>query len=457
MALVRPRLTDHFGIPLAQAKVDFAIPFLDEDIPLYVDPFLLWRSPSQQDQSLHTAMVNSFNHLGLLAKKGKKDEATKIIIALSECDEVGLGLSKTRKGQRIGQKTANELLELFERVPEYNNRGFIHFEEIQFFVDQISKDRISDFACNLIKSFLVDYTMQECQRLAIPTAASIIQIYDYQNQRLVTEKDVYLPVSPVDGSPVIFVPKRWLRFVPWLDFDDYFEHSCPRDRVQREGFGDDRVAVLTFNRHNYGAVLEYVKTKERKKDDCRNDPLFRQIPITSAKRSLATIKNLPSGLQGHADKKYEEESAKLLASLLYPQLDFAQTQSRTDSGVLIRDLIFYNNRAHEFLSDIFARYHSVQLVFELKNVREIEGEHINQLNRYLKDEFGSFGVLVTRNPLPRASFRNTIDLWSGQRKCIIAITDDDLELMVQLFESKQRDPLDVIKMRHAEFSRACPG
>ena len=41
MPIVRPRITDFHGILLPQATTDFAIPFLDEDIPLYVDPFLL--------------------------------------------------------------------------------------------------------------------------------------------------------------------------------------------------------------------------------------------------------------------------------------------------------------------------------------------------------------------------------------------------------------------------------
>jgi hypothetical protein len=39
MTLVRPRLTDYYGVMVAQAEVDFAIPFLDEDLPLAVDPF----------------------------------------------------------------------------------------------------------------------------------------------------------------------------------------------------------------------------------------------------------------------------------------------------------------------------------------------------------------------------------------------------------------------------------
>ena len=41
MTIVRPRLVDYYNVPITQEEVDFAIPFLDEDIPLYLDPFLL--------------------------------------------------------------------------------------------------------------------------------------------------------------------------------------------------------------------------------------------------------------------------------------------------------------------------------------------------------------------------------------------------------------------------------
>jgi hypothetical protein len=64
MALVRPRLSDYHGLCFTQEEAGFAIPFLNDDIPLYVDPFLLWKSPSMQDQALHTALVSTFNHFG---------------------------------------------------------------------------------------------------------------------------------------------------------------------------------------------------------------------------------------------------------------------------------------------------------------------------------------------------------------------------------------------------------
>jgi hypothetical protein len=94
---------------------------------------------------------------------------------------------------------------------------------------------------------------------------------------------------------------------------------------------------------------------------------------------------------------------------------------------------------------------------ELKNVKSLEREHINQLNRYLKSQFGNFGIIVTRKSPPQKIFKNTIDLWSGQRKCILILDDEDIKMMCLLYESKQRFPIDVIKKKFVEFTRACPG
>ena len=213
---------------------------------------------------------------------------------------------------------------------------------------------------------------------------------------------------------------------------------------------------MNYNRDNYGVVEEYIKYKDRGSEDCKNDPFFSQIPVLSAKRKLNEILKLNTGKDNGADKRYEDLSASLMASLFYPHLDFAQTQSRTESGRHIRDLIFYNNRDVDFLDEIFTDYGNRQLVLEMKNVKKIEREHINQLNRYLQNGIGNFGVFLTRNPLPKAMYTNTVDLWSSQRKCIIAITDEDLKLMVDVYESKQRAPIEVLKKKYVEFRRSCP-
>ncbi len=452
MALVRPRLNDFHGLAFTQAEADFAIPFLDDDIPLYVDPFLLWKSPSMQDQALHTAMVSSFNHFGYLAKNGKENEAIEALIRISECQEAGLGSARDKQGKRIGEGTAREVLALFSSIPQIKQGGFEHIEEIQLFVDQIGKDRVSDLACSLTKSFLIDFTIDHCAKRSIPTKdVTLGDVFDYTAKAFKSEK-LPLPVNPATNAPLLLIPKRWLRFSPWINYDDYFAEACVKEGTTPK----ERVAVLQFNRHHYDMVQTYVHQKERTQADCKNDPLFKPIAVTSVKRKLEEIKKLPSGKSNNADKRYEDCVCQLLASLFYPQLDFAAEQSRTDTGTLIRDLIFYNNRSFDFLKDIFDTYGSRQLVFELKNVREVERDHVNQLNRYLNEGFGKFGVLVTRNPLPKHIHKNTIDLWSGQRRCIIAITDADLEMMVTVFESKQRLPIEVLKRTYIDFTRACP-
>jgi hypothetical protein len=456
MALVRPRLNDYHGLAFAQEEVDFAIPFLDEDIPLYVDPFLLWKSPSLQDNSLHTALISSFNHLAHLVSTGREGDAVKVLITISECREAGLGVARNKQGHRIGEGSAREILSLFSTIPQVKKGGFDHIEEIQLYVDQVSRDRISDMTCSLLKSFLIDFTIDQCKSRAIPThLIELRDVFDYRTKTLLDEQ-VELPCNPENGAPILLVPKRWLRYVPWINYDDFFDSSY----VKELGISGDekvaRVTVLNYNRHNHDLVRNYIQQKERTRDDCKNDPLFRPIPVISARRRLEAIQKLPTGKTQTADRAYEDLVCQLMASLLYPQLDFASEQSRTDSGVLIRDLIFYNSKSVDFLDEILTKFESRQIVFELKNVAEVEREHVNQLNRYLADHFGRFGVLVTRNPLRRAIFKNTIDLWAGQRKCIVAITDEELSLMVKVYASKQRLPIEVLKRAYVDFIRACP-
>ena len=457
MAFIRPRLTDHYGIMLPQAELEFAIPFLDEDIPLYVDPFLLWRSPSQQDNALHTSLINAFNHLGYLVERGLEQQAIQTLIVASECDEVGLGSSATRTGKRIGGAKAQEIIALFRRIPQYARGGFRHFEEIQLFVDGISKDRISDISCSFLKSFLIDFTIQQCRKYGIPCeSVSVENVYSSRKNAFEPQNGITLPVNPVDQRPIIFVPKRWLRFVPWLNYEEYFEKYCPQDEIFHKSEELSRVEVLEYNRDNYGVVDSYIKTKERTFEDCKNDPLFSQIPIISARRKLAIIRALPTGKDENADKKYESAIGQLLPSLLYPRLDFAQEQARTDSGVSIRDLIFYNTGSTNFLDDMYKSYGSRQITMEIKNVLEIERIHVDQLNRYLADELGRFGLFITRNSLKKAEMTRTIDLWSGQRKVLLVLSDHDIEQMVELFETKQREPIDVIVKKYSEFRAKCP-
>ena len=147
---------------------------------------------------------------GALLHDSKEKEAVDILIAASECHEVGLGSSATRRGKRIGKEKAEQIVSLFRSVPKYETHGFRHFEEIQFFVDGISKDRISDITCSFIKSFLIDFTIDQCEQLGIPLSnVKLKHVYDYRRNTFSPEP-CRLPINPESGDPIILVPKRWL-------------------------------------------------------------------------------------------------------------------------------------------------------------------------------------------------------------------------------------------------------
>jgi hypothetical protein len=456
LKLIRPRLTDYHGIHKSQEALDFAIPFLDEDIPLYLDPFLLWKSPSLSDQALHRVIIDSFNRMGEDFLSGDQDVAIKNLVSISECEEIGLGSSATKKGKRISIQLAEEILAILTDVSKHTGLGVTHIEMIPLLVHGIGKDRISDFSCSLIKSHLADFTLDRCQEYSIPLVKTELKnVYDYKTNSF-SNKPMNLPCNPENGDPILLLPKRWLRFNPWITYDDYFVNHCPQDDIGKPGEVLDRVKVLKYNQDNFDQLIQYVEAKERTSADCKNDPLFNQIHVTSAKKSLSQLKKIPSGNKNMAARKYEDNIVKLLASMLYPHLDFAKDQSRTESGAQIRDLIFYNGAEHPFLKKILAKYNSHQIVFEIKNVKSLERDHVNQVNRYMTDSLGKFGVIVTRNAPTKARRQSIIDLWSGQRRCILVLTDEDIAQMAELFESKQRDPIDVLTKKYAEFERDCP-
>jgi hypothetical protein len=453
MSIIRPRLNDYHKLPFTQEDVDFAIPFVDEDIPLYVDPFLLWKSPSQQDNSLHLMITDAINALGNSFLKGSAT-AIATLVEASECQEIGLGNGLNKSGRRIGNAKAEEVLSLYKSIPDLNRAGMVHIEEMQLLIDNIAQDRISDFSANFIKSFLVDYTIDQCDRHRIPMNDTSLRIFN-KNKQTFTEEKVRLPINPVRNEPILLVPKRWLRYNNFIGYDDFFRHFAECEVQKREQL-KERVKILQFNRHNYNQVKQYVQVKERSQADCHTDPLFRQIPVSSANKKVTSVLKLPTGKIGNADRIYEDTMAQLLASMLYPDLDFAREQSRTITGVSIRDIIFYNNRSLPYLAEIYDEFAASQLIVELKNVKEITPDHIDQLNRYLGGSLGKFGIIFTRNPPAQKIIKNTIDLWSGQRKCILILSDADLSMMGNVFDSKQRKPIEVLNSKLVEFKRLLP-
>ena len=456
--VVNPRLSDVFDLVIRQDAVDFVVPHLREDLPLSLDPFLLWKSDKPEYQALHANLLGFVDEVRRHAVEGRETKARMLLSEIAEPVELGLGYSAgTKQGSALGPATISGIVGTLRQIPQMQASGLDHVEVLALLVPGIAEDRLSDLTACVIKGWLADFTAQRCDEHGIPTRPYRITTWD------ATALDwrsaaVHLPFHPAGGTPILLAPLDLLRRLPWINYGDYYKTTYAPLVLPpgRHGSAVSKPDVLAYNRAHYEMVCSYVVEREAHAAACSPDPLFTPLKLTTVRRKVAEIKQLATGRDQGEDKKFEAPAHDVLATLLYPELDLAAAQSRTVSGAHIRDVIFHNDGKAPFLNDLRDLHGARQAVFELKNVAQIETEHVNQLYRYLDDEdMGRFGVLVGRAP-PRANvLRNIVDLHSSKRAAVLCMDDSDLELMISLLESGRR-PVEALRKKYVEFTRRLP-
>lgn len=456
--IVNPRLIDYFGLSFTQEDVDFVIPHLREDIPLAIDPFLLWKSERGEYRELHAQLVAFFDGVRDLELAGDGLHARQMLAACTEPRALGLGYAKgSKRGSSVGPGLADRLIEVYREIPDLAARKLDHLEMLTLLVPGIAEDRISDITAAVLHRFLIDFTRDRAQRHGIPMKLfNVPNVWDAARKTWRPDR-AELPFNPLDDTPLLFAPLDLLRHLPWISYEDYYRSGYARLVLPPALAGRkvSKEAVLAYNRASFGVVERYVHERERDAAACKPDPLFEPLQLATLRKKYQALRQVPVGRGGGSDKDYEEVAGDLLSSLLYPELEFAAAQVRTVSGAHIRDVIFYNDGKTEFLRDLRQRYDARQPVFELKNVRSLDGEHVNQLYRYMDGEFGRFGVLVTRNPLPNAVRTNIVDLHSSKRAVVLCLDDTDFDLMLALLDAGRR-PVEALKKRFIEFTRWLP-
>ena len=134
---------------------------LEADLPLFIDPFLLFSSTSVEYQILHEQIVG---HLILLRELAEENPTVgPTLFQFPEIRQNWLGLSRWgNKGKGLGPKFAKNLISAFNGF--YRNFGketvsdTSHIEKLTLVGSGIGRDFISDFTTNLMFEFLLEYT-----------------------------------------------------------------------------------------------------------------------------------------------------------------------------------------------------------------------------------------------------------------------------------------------------------
>lgn len=140
---------------------------VEADLPLFVDPFLLFSSSNPEYQALHDKIVGHLTFLRELAADNPSIGLS--LFKFPEVPQNWLGMCKWgNNGKGLGPKFARNLIGAFNGF--YRNFGAetvtdaSHIEKLTLVGSGIGRDFISDFTTNLMLEFLLTYSQKFAQQ-----------------------------------------------------------------------------------------------------------------------------------------------------------------------------------------------------------------------------------------------------------------------------------------------------
>ena len=137
---------------------------LINDLPLFIDPFLLFGSEKEEYQKIHDEILN---YLVFLKKKAAQGISSlgqlKAWYYFPEVKQNWFGYSLfgnggTGLGKEFAEALSSNMNIVFSDLGNERITVTSHLEKAGLFSIGVGKDNISDFTCNLIKGYLLNYS-----------------------------------------------------------------------------------------------------------------------------------------------------------------------------------------------------------------------------------------------------------------------------------------------------------
>ncbi len=447
-----------FGLSFTQAEVDFVIPNLAVDLPLCIDPFLLYKSKDEALRHLHRDLLAMFNQGIQYYREGREQDLSNLI-DFPEVNEIGFGYSeRSVNGSGLGLQLNQLLINTLSASEPLQERGLHHIEELQLVSLGIGADRVSDIAANVLKAFLIDYTQKQANLWKIPLTAGmpVSHFFDFDSWEW---SDGYfdLPQNPITGDPIFLVPRRIVRRLPWINYDDFVSNELkmflrpnPNKRipsypgmVRQEKLQLTKQDVVKLTRERLALLDQYINRKE--KEGSQAEPLLElDQALIDSERQIGEefITRLENLTVGHTTANaYQRLIFEIINYLFEPELTNGEMEVKTYAETERRDIIYTNEAERSFWKFARETYHSPLVMFENKNVEKLELEHINQTASYLGVRLGMLGFITTRNVPGDNIIRKTYAIFndtpSEPRKMILILSDNDIKSMIHLRQTNK--------------------
>ena len=189
---------------------------LINDLPLFIDPFLLFNSEKEEYQVLHNEIIQYL--IFLKEKVNQYKNVTKPMLntwfLFPEVKQMWLGFcEKGNSGRGLGMDFALALIDalgkIFDDFGKEKVTSGSHLEKVCLIKDRVGKDNISDFTANLIRHYLLSYTQTFAQEFLAKDVCKIFCIdkvkFNYSTESWVSASyylpcffDDYVLLTPMD-------------------------------------------------------------------------------------------------------------------------------------------------------------------------------------------------------------------------------------------------------------------
>lgn len=261
------------------------------DLPLFIDPFLLFNSEKTEYNDLHDDIIRYLRFLRLKSEQGGITPALmKAWYCFGEVKQNWLGFCETgNTGRGLGSSFARSLnanlVNIFHNFGNEKITQDSHLEKLCLIKSGVGRDMISDFTTNLIRDFLLRYTEDFAKSHLLESNLRNVSvrraIFSYDHERWMP-KLYTLPFY--EGDFVILTPKDILtKDETWINYNDmfnsfenipdavdndqlraeinnYFYSMIPADRELTK---DDYERAISSTLEKYPALIDYyIKLKE---------------------------------------------------------------------------------------------------------------------------------------------------------------------------------------------------
>lgn len=226
--------SDYFGIAPEELDEYGALNIsILNDLPFFIDPFLLFNSTNAEYRGLHDRIIDYLRFLRDKSLTGSLDtSAISSWYTFKEVKQTWLGFSlEGNSGRGLGKGFANSLYNNLHRIftdfGEETISNGSHIEKLCLFRDGVGRDNISDFTTNLIKEHLLDFTEGFAAKHVHSSLLKSVRVskvrFNYTTETW--ESVVYkLPFVAENNDYVILTPKDILTMDDtWINRSDLIQ------------------------------------------------------------------------------------------------------------------------------------------------------------------------------------------------------------------------------------------